>query len=165
MYEIPPGAPTDLLDAFRHVAQLDSPSVDDLKVMVMLEAAGPALYEDLAAGTDREDVRAILRHNGREEMAHARRLSKVVRLLSGSDFRPPEAEENPYLRGPRPEPKPLVPEMLLGLAETEFGGEDVYEKWASHCSNAEAAALMRQNGREETGHGQRLQHAAALLAA
>ena len=165
MYELPKGAPATMQDAFPYIAELDAPSIDDLKVMVMLEAAGLALYENLAAGTEREDVHAILLHNGREELAHAHRVSKAIGKITGSPFPVPAPDENPYLAGPPSDPKPLTREILLSLAELEFGGEDLYERWASNCANADAAALLRQNGREETEHGARLQKAADLLAA
>lgn len=165
MYEIPKGAPNTLMDAFQHIAKLDNPSIDDLKVMVMIEAAGLQLYEDLAAGTELSDVQDILKHNGREELAHAHRVSKAIGKLTGEPYPVPAPEENPYLAGPQLEPKPVTRDMLLSLAEGEVNGEDLYERWASHCGNDEAAALFRLNGREELGHGQRLQQAAALLPA
>jgi ferritin-like metal-binding protein YciE len=40
----------------------------------------------------------------------------------------------------------------------------LYERWASGIGNAEAASLFRQNGKEESDHGNRLLEAAALLA-
>lgn len=163
MHEIPEGAPATIMEAFAHIAQLDSPSVDDLKVMVMIEAAGLDLYRNMADGTDREDVRAILLHNGREELAHAHRVSKALGKITGTEYPVPAPEENPYLAGPQPEPKPLTAEALHSLAEAEFSGEDLYERWAANCSNAEAAALFRQNGKEETEHGGRLKQAAELL--
>lgn len=165
MQDLPEGAPDTLMDAFQHIATLDDPSIDDLKVMVMIEAAGLKLYEDLAAGTDRTDVHAILLRNGREELAHAHRVSKVIGKITGTNYPVPAPEENPYLAGPQPDPKPLTPDVLLALAQAEFNGENLYERWASNCSNAEAAALLRLNGREELQHGSRLQEAAELLAA
>ena len=164
MYELPQGAPTTLMGAFEHIAKLDSPTIDDLKVMVMIEAAGLKLYEDLAAGTDRDDVHAILLHNGREELAHAHRVSKVIGKLTGSPFPVPAPEENPYLAGPQSDPKTVTRDMLLSLAQAESDGDQLYERWASNCDNAEAAALLRQNGREELEHGERLTRAAELLA-
>jgi rubrerythrin len=163
MHELPAGAPATMTDAFKHIATLDSPSIDDLKVMVMLEAAGLRLYQDLAAGTDRKDVHALLLHNGREELAHAHRVAKAIGKLTGTDYAVPEPEENPYLAGPQPQPKPLTVDNLQTLAQAEFNGENLYERWAANCENAQAAALFRLNGREEAEHGARLQHAAELL--
>jgi rubrerythrin len=164
MHELPAGAPATMTEAFQHIAALDNPSVGDLKVMVMLEAAGLRLYQDLAAGTDRKDVHALLLHNGREELAHAHRVAKAIGKLTGTDYPVPEPEENPYLAGPQPRPKPMTVEILQALAQTEFNGETLYERWAANCENAQAAALFRLNGREEAEHGARLQQAARLLA-
>jgi rubrerythrin len=165
MHELPAGAPSTMTEAFQHIAVLDNPSVGDLKVMVMLEAAGLRLYQDLAAGTDRKDVHALLLHNGREELAHAHRVAKAIGKLTGTDYPVPEPEENPYLAGPQPQTKPVTVEVLQTLAQAEFNGKNLYERWAANCGNAEAAALFRLNGREEAEHGARLQQAAELLAA
>ena len=165
MHDIPAGAPATMNEAFKHIAGLDDPSVEDLKVMVLLEAAGLKLYQNLAAGADREDVVALLLHNGREELAHAHRVAKAIGKLTGADYPVPAPEENPYLAGPQPAPKPVTVELLRSLAQGEYGGETLYERWASHCPNVEAAALFRLNGREETQHGARLEQAADLLSA
>ena len=164
MHSLPDGAPKTLGEAFAHIASIASPTVDDLKVMVMLEAAGKTLYDDMANGVAQEDVRALLQRNGREELAHAHRVSRAIGALSGSDYPVPATEENPFLAAPLPS-TPVSRAVLLALAETEFGGESLYERWATNCSNGEAAALFRQNGREESEHGGRLQQAAALLPA
>ena len=101
-------------------------------------------------------------HNGREEMAHAHRVSKAIRAISGEDFPPPDAADNPYLVGPIPS-TPVTAAGLKKTAEAEFGGDALYARWAAATENVEAAALFRQNGKEETDHGNRLLEAAALL--
>jgi rubrerythrin len=165
MQELPAGAPAIMTEAFKHIASLDSPSIDDLKVMVMLEAAGLRLYQDLAAGTQRTDVHALLLHNGREELAHAHRVAKAIGKLTGTDYAVPEPEENPYLAAPQQPAKALTVDSLHALAQAEFNGEHLYERWAASCENAQVAALFRQNGREEAQHGARLKQAAELLIA
>ena len=85
-------------------------------------------------------------------------------MLTGSDYPVPAPEANPYLVNPAPA-KPVTVEMLAGIAAAEFGGEALYATWADNIGNAEAVALFRQNGVEESQHGERLQQAAALLAA
>jgi rubrerythrin len=154
MHELPSGAPQTMNEAFAWIATLDNPSVDDLKIMVMVEAAGKALYESLASGVSNEAVRALLLRNGREELAHAHRVSRAIGKLTGVDYPVPAQEENPYLTAPLAA-RAVDAAVLSNLAEAEFGGEALYERWASHCPNDEAAALFRQNGR--------LQEAAALL--
>ncbi len=161
---IPVGSPQTLGAAFGHIYTVETPTIDDLKVMVLVEAAGLTLYENTAKGTDNQAVKDLLNHNGREEMAHAHRVSKAIRAISGEDFPPPAAADNPYLAGPIPS-TPLTAEGLTKTAEAEFGGDALYARWADKIGNAEAAALFRQNGKEESDHGNRLLQAAALLGA
>lgn len=159
---VPPGAPTSIGEAFAHINAVAAPTVDDLKVMVLLEAAGLDMYRGMLPGTDNAEVAALLEHNGREELAHAHRVAKAIRAISGEDFPPPAPEDNPYLAGPIPS-APITAEALKGLAQGEFAGEGLYERWAANCDNAEAARLFRLNGGEERDHGARLLEAAALL--
>ena len=159
---IPLGAPTNIGEAFAHINAVAAPSLDDLRVMVLLEAAGLELYRGMVPGTDNPQVAALLEHNGREELAHAHRVAKAIKAISGEDFPPPESAENPYLAGLIPS-MPVTAEALRGLSQGEFAGEDLYERWASNINNAEAARLFRLNGGEERDHGDRLLEAAALL--
>ncbi len=160
---LPQGAPATLRDAFAHIGQVTSPTVLDVKVMAFTEAAAMTLYYKTAEGTDNAAVRALLEANGREEFLHAQRAAMAVKAMSGEDFFPPLAEDNPYLKDGAAPFAPVTPEALTGLAQGEFGGEALYEKWAANCDNAEAARLFRLNGKEETDHGNRLMQAAALL--
>ena len=160
--QLPTGAPPTLGEAFGYIAGLTAPTLDDLKVMVLLEAAGQELYRGISAGSDNPAVVALLEHNGREELAHSHRVSKAIMAISGEAYPPPEAADNPYLTGPMLQ-VPLTVEGLRGLAEGEFGGEKMYETWAANSSNEEAARLFRLNGKEEAEHGNRLIEAAGLL--
>jgi rubrerythrin len=160
--QLPAGAPQTLGEAFRYINSVTAPTLDDLKLMVLLEAAGLELYQGMAAGAVNTAVADIFNHNGREELAHAHRVSKAIKAISGEDYLPPEAADNPYLTGP-PMSVPLSAEGLRGLAQGEFGGEELYETWAANSTNAEAARLFRLNGGEESQHGNRLLEAAGLL--
>ena len=159
---LPEGAPQTLGEAFGYINGITAPTLDDLKMMVLLEAAGLDLYRSMLPGTDNAELAAIFEHNGREELAHAHRVSKAILAISGEEFPPPEASDNPYLDGSMLE-VPLTAEGLRGLAQSEFGGEELYENWAANSSNEEAARLFRLNGKEEAEHGGRLLEAAALL--
>ncbi len=159
---LPEGAPATLGEAFGHIYTVENPSIMDLKVMVLVEAAGLTLYEETAKATDNQAVRDLLLHNGREEMAHAHRVSKAIKAINGEDFLPPDAANNPYLVGPIPS-TPVTAEGLTKTAEAEFGGDVLYARWADATDNAEAARLFRLNGGEESDHGNRLLQAAALL--
>jgi Mn-containing catalase len=162
---LPQTAPKTLGEAFKHIYTVQAPTIDDLKVMVLIEAAGLSLYAHSAGGTDHQGVRDLLNHNGREEMVHANRVADAIHVLTGEHFRPPEAAENPYLQNEMPPPAAITVESLTKLADTEFGGDVLYATWADSIGNADAAALLRQNGAEESDHGNRLLAAAALLAA
>ncbi len=160
--QLPEGAPATLGEAFAHIGGVTHPTILDMKVMVLVEAAGLGLYEATAQGTDNVAVQDLLRHNGREELAHAHRVSKAIKAMTGEDFLPPAPEDNPYLAGPIPS-VPVTAEGLAKTAEAEFGGDALYAGWADNIGHEEAAALFRLNGKEETDHGNRLMQAAALL--
>ncbi|WP_140420520.1 ferritin-like domain-containing protein [Novosphingobium sp. B 225] len=160
---LPQGAPATLRDAFAHIGAVTAPTVLDVKVLALTEAAAMTLYYKTAEGTDNAAVRDLLHANGREEFLHAQRAALAVKAISGEDFFPPLAEDNPYLQDGGAPFAPVTAEALKGLAQGEFGGEALYEKWAVATDNAEAARLFRLNGKEETDHGNRLLQAAALL--
>ena len=160
--QLPAGAPEGAGAAFAHINAVVSPTIDDLKLMVFLEASGLAAYEALAASAPNDAVRELLRANGREELAHAHRVAKVIKRLTGEDFPPPPAEANPYVKASG---RPLDRQLLESLVAAETKGADLYETWASHTADPEAAALLRQNGKEEILHGRRAEEAVALLTA
>lgn len=163
MHTFPPNAPKNLYEAFAYIGSVTRPTIDDLKLMVILEAAGKVMYDDLAAGATDSRVRELLIDSGSDELAHARRVSRAIGKLTGTDYPVPSPEENPYLAAwEKPD---LTAELMNSLAETEFGGEALYERWAENCENAEAVQLFRQNGCEETNHGHRLKEVSELLAA
>jgi rubrerythrin len=160
MSRLPANAPDSPGAAFAHINAVVSPTIDDLKLMVFLEASGQAGYFEIARSAPNDGVRDLLRANGREEMAHAHRVAKVIKRLSGDDFPPPSDDENPYAR---PSARVVSRELLEMLVAAENNGNELYETWASHTADAEAAALLRQNGKEEVRHGERARQAIALL--
>lgn len=162
---LPEGAPATLRDAFAHIGTVTAPTVLDMKVMVLTEAAAMALYYTTAEGTDIAGIVDLLQANGREEMLHAERVSAAIKAVSGEDFPPPQPADNPYLQDGLAPFAPITREALTGLAQGEFGGEKLYETWAANTANADAAALFRLNGKEETDHGNRLMAAAELVPA
>jgi len=160
MSQLPASAPETTGAAFAHINAVVSPTIDDLKLMVFLEASGLTAYEELAQSAPNAEIGALLRANGREELAHAHRVSKVIKRLTGEDFPPPDAADNPYAK---PSGRGVDRQMLEYLVTAENNGNDLYETWASHTDDAEAAALLRQNGKEEVRHGERAAQAIALL--
>lgn len=162
MHTLPPNAPANLYEAFPYIGSVTNPSIEDLKLMVILEAAGKVMYDDLAATDVHLNVQAILTASGLDELKHAERLSVAIGKLTGDCYPVPQREENPSLTDwVKPQ---LTPELLKNLAQAEFGGEALYEAWAQHCPRSEAATLFRLNGGEETQHGLRLEVIAMLLA-
>jgi rubrerythrin len=162
---LPAGAPATLNEAFGYIATINAPTLNDLKVVVLVESAGKTLYENIAKGVSDPRVKDLLHHNGREELVHAHRISKAILAISGEDYLPPAPQDNPYLQGGPMPAMDVNAALLTKLAASEFGGDAMYERWAAATDNAEAAALMRQNGKEESDHGNRLLEAAALMAA
>jgi rubrerythrin len=165
MQTLPEGAPATLGEAFAIINAATHPTLDVLRMMVLAEAAGKTLYEGLADQVPNAAVQALLRHNGREELAHAHRVSRAIGKLTGTDYPVPEPDENPYLAAPPAPARAVTAEMLAALAQSEFNGDVLYEIWAKNTENPDVAQLLRQNGREETEHGMRLQQAAELLKA
>lgn len=162
---LPVGAPDTLGGAFAHIGKVTAPTVLDIKVMVLTEAAAMALYYKTAELADDPAVQDLLQRNGREEMLHAQRAMLAIKAISGEDFYIPMPEDNPYLAAGAVPLGEMTRAGLTKLAQGEFGGEQLYETWAANTDNAEAARLFRLNGKEETEHGNRLMQAAGLLPA
>jgi rubrerythrin len=160
MSQLPASAPEGVGEAFAHLNAVANPSVDDLKMMVFLEASGQMAYAELAQSADNADVRKLLEANGREELAHAHRVAKVIKLLTGEEFAVPAAAENRYAK---PSGRKVDRAVLEMLVAAETNGRSLYDIWAENTANAEAAELLRQNGLEETKHGDRAQQALALI--
>ena len=162
MSRLPATAPAEPGAAFAHINAVTHPTIDDLKLMVFLEASAQSSYDELAASAPSEAIAGLLKANGREEMAHAHRVAKVIRHLTGEDFPPPAAAENPYVRPTGRSVDRATLEFLIGA---ETNGNDLYEAWASNIGDEEAASLLRQNGREEIRHGERAAKALGLMPA
>jgi rubrerythrin len=159
--QLPPGAPATSKEAFAYIGAVRSPTINDMKVMVLVEASAKGMYDDLANAASVPAVAELLCANGREELGHAYRVSKAIKVLTGEAYPVPDLADNPYY-----EPMQNVSlsrEMLEGLATLEAAGEPLYEAWAASVGDEDAAAIFRLNGAEETGHGRRMQEAAALM--
>jgi len=154
-------ASKDVAAEFARLFQVTHPTLDDLKTMALLEASGEGFYQGLVDAAPNEAMRKLLAKNGQEETAHAHRLKKVIKLLGNEDYPLPALAENPFhvvdtnVRVTR--------QSLASIAKGEGTGEALYETWAKSLDNAEAARLLRLNGKEETGHQQRLLQAIELF--
>jgi rubrerythrin len=160
MSQLPASAPEGAGEAFARINAVTAPSIDDLKMMVYLEASGQSAYAELAQTASHPEIRKLLEANGREELAHAHRVAKVIKLLSGETFAVPAAGDNRYAK---PSGRSADRAMLETLVAAETNGRQLYDIWAENTDHAEAAELLRQNGLEETKHGDRAQKALSLL--
>ncbi len=164
MAQLPAGAPATLMEAFGYIVNVKQPTIDDLKVMVLVEAAGLETYRGSAAQFDHPGVKALLIENGYEEFKHSLRVADAIRAMTGEAYPAPSPADNPYLQsGEIPSFGEATAQALRNLAQAEHAGKDLYEGWAEHCGNEEAARLFRMNGKEEFEHGDRLIEAAKLL--
>ena len=159
---LPADLPADLNGAFQKLLGLDRLDVEDMKLMVLLETAGDPLYQKLAELAPNEEAAKLLQQNGREETAHAHRLKKAIEILTESSFEVPHLDENPYSEPP-PLPEALSAGMLRGVVGAEQGGDAMYQRYADNEPNAEVAELLRQNGREELRHGERVEQVIDML--
>lgn len=161
MSTLPANAPDTFEAALERLGSITTPSVDDFKLMVYLEAGGQGFYAGLADSAPSDVIKEFLEKSGREELAHAHRVSRVIEKLSGAPFAVPEPADNPYYAPPQG--LEITVDLLKTIAEGEYGGEALYEGWAASVDDEEAAKLLRQNGKEERMHGERAEEIIGLL--
>jgi len=153
--------PPDMLSAIAALNDTEQLGVEEMKLMILVELAGEPLYEALAAAIPNREAADLLRRNGREETAHAHRLKKAIEIVTGAPFELPPMAENPYAEIPDlGEPGP---DLLEGIRQGELSGDASYQRYASIESNPEVAELLRQNGREEVRHSERVARAIEIL--
>ncbi len=164
MFTLPPDYPSDISGAFGILKTRKSLSLDDMRVLAVIEAAGEEFYLRIARGVRNPQAAALLIQNGREERGHAHRLLKAIVAAGGEPFELPPASENPFIAG-LPAEFPATPEFIASLEKGEKDGDRIYQTWADAAANDEVAQVLRQNGREETRHGERDAQVIRLLAA
>ncbi|HMM74397.1 MAG TPA: ferritin-like domain-containing protein [Gammaproteobacteria bacterium] len=161
MIELPPGYPTEAFAAFAYLKTRERLSVEDLKVLAMIECYGETFYELLAQGVDDAEARALLRRNAAEERGHAQRCVKAIGLLGGR-FELPAKADNPFM-ALAPAAIPMDTELIRLLEQGEIDGDLAYQQWADREPLAQVAQLYRQNGREELRHCERVGQVKARL--
>jgi hypothetical protein len=162
MSAIPVGYPTNQIEAFALLATRDKLSIDDLKILALLETAGEAFYFAAAAAVDNDEAKALLTRNGQEERGHAHRVLKAIALMGGEPYTLPDGEQNPYIQ-PLQLDGMISTELLAMITKGEQDGDLQYQVWAAAEANEEVAKIYRQNGSEETRHGERVAQVATLL--
>jgi rubrerythrin len=163
MIEFSETMPKTATEAGAYIFTVSQPTLDDMKMMVLLEAAGHGFYAALAEAAPNIEVRALLEKSGREELGHAHRVARVIKQVFGEDIAVPTPEQNPYYM--KPPGLVVTHELLDSITQGENAGEALYEGWAAGLNDPEAARQLRQNGVEERGHGERAQLAKAMLPA
>ncbi len=164
MASLPAGYPDQAFDAFAFLKSRTELSVEDMQVLAMIECFGEAFYLVLAENVKNDEARALLTRNGNEERGHAHRLLKAIKLKSGQDYALPPNEENPFFKFAPTELK-CDDDLMAALMQGEADGDLVYQVWADAERDPKVAELLRQNGREETRHGERVEQVKKLLAA
>ncbi len=101
MSTLPNHLPQTVDGAAAHIYAVTKPTADDLTVMLYLEAAGEGFYASFAEAAPNEEVRAVFKKNGQEEVGHAHRVSRALKLLYSVDRPVPEPEDNPYYDRPK----------------------------------------------------------------
>jgi len=150
----------DFASAGAALAAKDALEVDDLRLMFRLERAGEEFYRQLADGCDHVEAADLFRKNGREERGHAERLRRAIGLKLGVDYQPDDDDLRPLVVSV---PNPLPLEMLPHIVAGEINGDAGYQRWADAEPNPDVQRLLRQNGREESAHGERVRQAMGLL--
>lgn len=136
--------------ALGSIAQLD---IDAMKLLFRVEHSGEDFYNGLADRIGNAEAAALLRRNAREERAHAERVRRAIGVKLGHPWQPVAAELERY---PVALPEAISGALLPVIVKAEIDGAAGYERWAERETDAEVQRLLRQNGREETGHGRRV---------
>jgi len=147
--------------AAARVAALDSLDVDGMELLFRVECSGEDFYFAIADRIGNDEAADLLRKNGREEVGHARRLQRAIALKLGREYQP---SEETLTRFAIPLPDQIDAAIFPAIVQAELDGDVGYQKWADREENPEVAKLLRQNGREETVHGERVRRVAELLA-
>lgn len=157
------GDELDFYSANGALAGLEVLDVDALRLMYRLELSGEGFYEGLADRVDHPEAAELLRRNGREERTHAERIAKAIAIRLGVDTWMPEGDDAELL--PAPLPDTISPKLFPIIVQAELDGDVGYQRWADNEADPAVARLLRQNGREETQHGKRVQQVIELLGA
>jgi rubrerythrin len=152
--------PTDFFAAVAAIGAIETLDVDAMRLLFRIEMSGEDFYFGIADRIGDARAADLLRRNGREERGHAERLRKAIGIKLGRDFQP-EASDTARFAIPLPDE---IPGAMLGLiVQGELDGDVGYQRWADRESDPEVQKLLRQNGREETRHGERVREVIALL--
>lgn len=142
------------------LADKDRLDVEAMELMYQLEISGEVFYQRLADRVGNAEAAELLRRNGVEERAHARRMAKALSISLGREWTPGALHETVL---DIPLPDVITKELFLAIVQGEINGDAGYQKWADAEPDEEIAKLLRLNGREESIHADRARQVAELL--
>jgi rubrerythrin len=151
----------DFFSAVTALGSIEQLDVDSARLLYRIECSGEDFYNLIAERIGNAEAADLLRKNAREERGHAERVRKVIALKLGQEKYEPTAEDTAKYAIPLPDQIPV--ELLPVIVQGEIDGDRGYQSWADRESDPEIQRLLRQNGREETVHGERVSAVMALL--
>ena len=131
-----------------------------MRLLFKVERSGEVFYDLLADRIGHPEAADLLRRNGREERGHAERVRRALAIKLGG-FEP---SEDDLAHFPIRPPDEIPPQLFAVIVRAELDGDVGYQRWADRETDPEVQRLLRQNGREETVHGQRVQRVIEMLA-
>ena len=153
--------PTDFFSAATALGTLAALDVDGMRLLFKVERSGEDFYNLLADRIGVPEAGDLLRRNGREERGHAERVRRALAIKLGGAWEP---SEDDLAHFPIALPEAIPPDLFALVVRAELDGDVGYQRWADAESDPEVQRLLRQNGREETVHGQRVQQVVEILA-
>lgn len=161
MITLPASYPADAGAAFMQLSAKPSLDIDDLQVLALIEASGKSGYAGIASAVGNAEAAELLNKNGREEVGHAHRIAKALKILTGEDYEVPDDEQNPLVKHT---PLDAVSaDLLQMIVQSEYAGEGIYNRWADHQPNVEVAKIYRLIAADERRHAGRGEAVLALL--
>jgi rubrerythrin len=152
--------PQDFGAVAASLGAIEKLDVPELRLMFRLENAGETFYQLLAERLGHAAAADLLRKNAREERGHAERLRRALGRKLGGSWTPEASDLAPFAIAL---PERVDAALLAGIVQGELQGDAGYQRWADAEPDPEIQKLLRQNGKEETVHAQRVQQAIALL--
>ena len=151
----------DFFSAVTALGSIEQLDVDSARLLYRIECSGEDFYNLIADRIGNAEAADLLRKNAREERGHAERVRKVIARKLGQEKYEPTAEDTAKYAIPLPDAIPA--ELFALIVQGEIDGDKGYQLWADRESDEEVQRLLRQNGREETVHGERVTAVMALL--
>lgn len=153
----------DFFSAVTALGSIEALDVDSARLLYRIEMSGEDFYNLIADRIGNAEAADLLRKNAREERGHAERVRRVIAMKLGQEKYEPTAEDTAKYAIPLPDQIPV--ELLPVIVQGEIDGDKGYQQWADRESDPEIQRLLRQNGREETLHGERVSAVMKILGA